>query len=488
MLARLSHRLGGLALCLLLAACGRIDFELLPRDAGGDASSDAGMRDSGVEDASADAAPDSGQPIPAWTRFFQSDARANPRGLGVDTSGNVYLGGAYEGSVTVDPDGSLPNVSPISGFVASYSARGELRWEHGYGGSKFLDFRHLAALPDGTSYAAGLLNQQASIGGTQYDAGSTQNVIVVAHDAAGGVESVELYEGVNFNAQGRAIDVSSAGVAVAGVYGGNIDFGGGSLGPADMEHGFAAVFDPGGSHVWSRPYAGSGFLFGDGAAIDDSGRTCFAGRFDVPTDLGGGSVSPAGGSDIWVASYDADGSFRWGHGLGGSQTDKARTATLVDGGDCVTVGQLQGSGEFGEAGTVQGQGGQDAVVVRIASSGEVQWARSLGGSGNDAAQAVTADAAGNIYVTGSFEGEGEFAGRTRTSNGGRDAFVVALDPSGDALWARALGGAGDEGGFAIAHDPRDGAVVVAGDFEGQTDIGGVSASGTNDGFVHRFVP
>jgi hypothetical protein len=497
---------------LVVAGCGRLKFELLesanvPGDGGGDggggSGADGGALDAGGVDAgpSDSGAPDAGQAARELVRFFRASDRVTPQSVGIDASGGLYVGGAYRGSLSLDPDGSAADVGPINSFVARYDRGGLLRWARGYGGTNFFDIRALAVDGAGTSYSAGLTLGQSDVGGTLVDVSSDQAAMVIVHDSAGGVEDVHLYPGISYNAQGRAIDVSPAGIALGGVYGGDVDFGGGRLGAGEPtgERGFAAVFDPSMAHVWSRGYpdAPSAQVFTNGAAVASDGRSCFTGRFDTTTDFGGGPVSPAGDRDIFVALYGAGGALTGAVGLGGAGSEVGWEAAFdPEGGGCVVVGHMTGPADFGAAGSLPGRGGTDAVVAYVepdpvGTGVRVRWARSLGGSGFDGARAVTVDDAGTIYVTGEFQGDGDFGGLPLSSrDGGADAFVVALDSAGVGQWARRFGGAGTERGLGIAHDAADGAVAVVGFFEGETEIVGSTASpaGARDGFLYRFVP
>jgi hypothetical protein len=433
---------------------------------------------------------DAGIRGPTWTRFFRGSGNGKPTGIGVDGTGNVYVAGSFrDSSFTLEPDGVVSDVGTINGFVARYTQQGQRQWSHGYGGEQFVDFRALAVEADGTSHAAGLMSRQARIGETRYDAGRSQDVLVVVHDDMGTVRDTHLYSGTLGNAQGRAIDVSAAGVAVGGVYGGQLDLGGGPLGQAEDERGFAGVFDPPMSLRWSRVYAGNGRLFVDGVGLGEDGGSCFGGRFDTATDLGQGSVQPEGGSDIWLARYAPDGSPEWDHAFGSPGDDKIRDAARTPSGHCVGAGDVQGSVSVAGAGTLPGRGGTDAVVFQVGSGGMVRWAHNLGGSGYDSAEAIAAAPDGTVYVAGTFQGQGDLAGVPLSSTGGSlDVFVLALDPDGTARWARAFGGSGDERATAVAHDPRDGAVLVAGSYNGPARIGAASATGSDNGFVHRFIP
>ena len=317
----LEHRHLVLALCLV--GCGRVGYEPVSDDG------------SSLGEASEFAA----------TLAGSQAVRLN--GIGVDRNGNVYVAGGYDGDVTVAPGRTLPSIGPENMYVASFSQAGAYRWAHGYGGIMFVDARDMAVRSDGTSYAAGLLIKESSFQGIDIDAGNSQGVLLAIHDADGDLVSVDLFAGKGGNAQGRGIAVNARGdIAISGLYGGDVDFGGGLLGPAENERGFAASFNPDVSHNWSRAYAGNGEIFGNGAAVDSSGNSCFAGRFDVTTDFGGGPIDPVG-NDAYLACYDQSGGFRWAARITSPSGDIAFSAAALSDGSFVVAGKSAGDVDFG---------------------------------------------------------------------------------------------------------------------------------------------
>ena len=109
--------------------------------------------------------------------------------------------------------------------------------------------------------------------------------------------------------QAFCVAVDAAGnVIVSGVFSESVDFGGGALsGRYDV---FLAKFDPDGNHLWSERFGDFVIQEGWGVAVDNSGNIVLAGRSDGSVDFGGGTLTTAGASDIFVAKFgaaDADG-------------------------------------------------------------------------------------------------------------------------------------------------------------------------------------
>ena len=102
-----------------------------------------------------------------------------------------------------------------------------------------------------------------------------------------------------------------------------------------------------------------------------------------------------------------------------------------------------------------------------AAAQRVLSATSGGGPSSDVAEAVAAGQDGAVYVAGTFEGTADFGnGISATSAGDSDAFLVKYDAAGDAVWARRAGtDVFNDFGEGVAV-AESGAVYLAGTFTG----------------------
>lgn len=442
---------------------------------------------------------------PPWTRFLiaqESDAgwtRVASRALARDADGNIYLSAACHGTVDVDPGLVVDAPGNPSLLLVSYSSDGALRWHRVYASTRNLEARALA-VRDQLVYAAGLFSGSAEIGGTSYDLGTLQQVLLLLHSTAGEAEAVYLFQPQGVNAQGQALGVSSGGlVAIGGVYGSTLDLGCGALPavPGQVEHGFMAAWSSAMQCTWSRAIpALTGVATqvtepinrANAAWMEDSGASFFAGEIVGPTDLGGGALAAKGGKDAFFAAYDPNGALSFGASFGSVADDIGTAAAATPDGEWIVVGEVGGDVDYGGL-TVTGRGGSDALVLRVGKNGTVRWARHLGGPGADSASAVAVGADGTIHVAGCFTGQGDFGDHSLVAATlSTDAFVVAMDGEGKVQRAGALGGAGEECATGLAVEPS-GAVVLSGRFKGQTTIGEAKASSTAEaGFVHLLLP
>jgi hypothetical protein len=103
---------------------------------------------------------------------------------------------------------------------------------------------------------------------------------------------------------GRGVDFDDAGNVIAtGTFNISADFGGGTLTSAGFTDIFLASYDATGSHLWSRCYGGATYDYGQGVCTGGPGELWLTGSFQQTVDFGGGPLTSAGSTDIFVARF-----------------------------------------------------------------------------------------------------------------------------------------------------------------------------------------
>jgi hypothetical protein len=273
----------------------------------------------------------------------------------------------------------------------------------------------------------------------------------------------------------NSVAIDPAGnVLLAGMfYGGTLDFGSGPFGPTPpaVSEGFVAKFDPSGSPLWAKELAAANV--NAHAAVDSAGAVVVVGNLVTPLNLGGGTLSPSGDIDVFVAKLDADGKHVWSKKLGGSHVSSG--GVVVN-----TAGEIAVYGTFSGSMTIGGATLSSAVderfVVKLDPTGGVAFAKSFWHSGllMDAFE-VAMGSSGEMAISGSFTSAVDFGGGTLSPTGARDVYAAMLDPKGQHLWSKSYGGpAGTHAfGSSVAVD-KNGDVVIVGTLWGDAspDFGG----------------
>jgi TolB-like protein len=284
-----------------------------------------------------------------------------------------------------------------------------------------------------------------------------------------------------------AVD-ASGNVIIAGSFYGTLDFGGGALTSAGSTDIFIAKFTPDGMHLWSDRFGGAGPQSGCYPAVDASGNIFLAGRFYGTIDFGGGTLNSGGNDDIFVAKFDSDGTHLWSKRFGDASAQYA-TDVAVDGSGNVTItGYLDGSADFG-GGVLTSAGSVDIFVAQFDADGTHQWSKLFGDSEYQQGNRIACDASGNVIIAGHFEGSVNFGGGTLTEAGQKDAFVAKFGSDGSHMWSKRFGDTFEQSGNGVAVD-ASGDVVVVGNFGGTVDCGGgeLASAGSFDIFIARFSP
>ena len=284
---------------------------------------------------------------------------------------------------------------------------------------------------------------------------------------------------------GIAVDAARNAI-VTGRFQGTVDFGGGPLTSVGSTDIFIAKYDANGVHLWSRQFGDGASEHGLGVAVDSAGNVIVVGYFEGTIDLGGDTLTTGGGSDMFLAKYDASGAHLWSRRFGDTGLDACNDVVFDGAGDLLVIGHFQNTVDFG-GGALTSAGGLDIVVAKYDNGGSHIWSQRLGGTGTDLGMNIATGSGGNVVVTGMFEDTVDFGGGPLTSAGVDDIFVAKYDAGGTHVWSQRFGDGTYDYGYGTAVDGV-GAVVVTGSFLGTIDFGGglLTSAGNFDIFVAKF--
>ena len=333
-----------------------------------------------------------------WAKGFGGASADVGRVIAVDSLGNVYTTGYFNGTVDFDPgagEANLASAGGFDGFVSKLNSSGNFVWAKGLGGISTDEGYSIAVDSSGNVYTTGYFRDTADF------------------DPGAGV---------------AALTSASAGVNEI----------------------FISKLDSSGNFVWAKGLGGTAADVGRSIAVDSSGNVYTTGYFIGTADFDPGvgvanltSASGSGGTDrdVFVSKLDSSGNFVWAKGLGGTAADESNSIAVDSSGNVYTTGSFNGTVDFDPGTGVENltsAGGSDGFISKLDSSGNFVWAKRLGGTGFDYVRTIVGDSSGNVYTTGNFNGPANFnpaAGTTTNldSAGGNDVFVLKLTPSGESL-------------------------------------------------------
>ncbi|MCO6457547.1 MAG: cadherin domain-containing protein [Pirellulaceae bacterium] len=436
--------------------------------------------------------------------------------LALDAAGNVYVTGSFSGVVDFDHGPGTWNLTSASGediFLAKYTSTGALVWARALsGGGPNDEGLGIAVTADGQAVATGRFSgtvdfDPSAAGQAELTAAGDDDVFVVKLDADGRFQWARQF-GAAGTQSGQAVALdATGGVVVTGQFTGLVDFDPG-LGELPLDGGlignaFVLKLNQAGDLAWARATTGGeSNAVGLAVGVGGDGQVIVAGQYSGSVHIGGTLLAPRGGTDLFVARWDSEGTPVWARGFGGTSADTLGGLVADAGGNVILAGGFAGTVDFDPGSGVHqltAVAGGDAFLSKLDAGGNFTWARTYGGAGQEQATGVALDANGNIYASGLFQGSVDFDPGlgldVLASAGGSDIFVAKLDPLGNHVKALSVGGEGEEHVASLAVDGL-GRVFVTGhfqtapnapaDFDPGPGLFGLESAGDDDLFVARL--
>lgn len=348
----------------------------------------------------------------------------NGNNVVVDSDGNVYVTGFFEGTIDFDPgpgEASLTARETSSIFVVKLDPQGNLIWARAMGGTG--DF------PGQARGHAIALDSQGNVYTTGYFTGE-----------------VDLDPG-----EGTALLSTFGELAL-----------------------FVSKLDANGNHVWAKGIDGNEKIQGMGIGVDSEGNVYTSGFFEGTIDFdpgdGQADLTSAGQEDIFISKLDKDGNYVWAKRIGANLPQQGARLQVDGANNVYLTGSFAGAVDFdpGEGTATlatpnpptdddsEDVFATDSFILKLDSGGNYVWAKHMGGTGYEYGTDLQVDAEGNVYATGYFQetadfdpGPGEF---NLVSVGSDDAYITKLDSNGDFVWAKRFGNDLNDRGFGIALD------------------------------------
>jgi hypothetical protein len=368
-----------------------------------------------------------------WTSRHVNAVTSYPTGVAVDSSGNVYAGGTWDGSSLIIYSAGEASSNTYGttggqtdGYIVKYNSSGIVQWS-------------------------------AKVVCSSYDQGG----ISVKTDSSGNVYSV----GINVFAAPTFYNAN-------GTTGGSLAWNGTTEGM------WLAKWNSSGTFQWALRFVTGDMNTSAGAlSIDSSANLYVSSAYDSTLTLkntGDGTAATmtnSGGYDAFIVKYSSAGSYIWNARIGGSGSSDDIGNAIDGSGNVYIMGRYTGtiiiytSGE-GSSTTLTNSGNYDNFIAKYTSAGVLSWATRIASTGNEYYKGISVDSAGNVYAHGGYEGTVTFfnvgggTGGTLT-NVGFDAYLAKYNTSGTFLWAARIGGSSSDNASRSATDP-DGNIYIGG--------------------------
>ncbi|MEZ4885670.1 MAG: SBBP repeat-containing protein [Chitinophagales bacterium] len=245
---------------------------------------------------------------------------------------------------------------------------------------------------------------------------------------------------------------------------------------------------------WLAQAGGSKYDSGMDISIDKDFNSLVVGIFSDTLQLEGVELASLGGTDLFIAKYDATGVLQWANQAGSKANDEAYGVDTDSDGNVYITGYFRDTIDFeGNKLYAADLFDDDIFIAKYEADGTLAWVKQLGGTGSDIGYGIAVDAAGNAYVTGRFSerftapiGDNGMP-FTFISKGTFDIFVAKYDTNGQRMWIRQYGGDHYDSAQAIVLD-NDNHYYLTGFFNGTTKLGenSLMSNGDFDLFAAKF--
>ena len=409
---------------------------------------------------------------PLWSKRFGDDGEQWNTSVAVDNAGSVLITGNFQNSVDFG-GGPLVSGGSVDLFLVKLDQAGEHLWSKSFGDA--LPQGDIAIAVDGTDkiLIAGSFFGSVDFGGGPLTAPIFGAVFVAKLDTTGAFLWAKSFDGVTFGARAYIAVDGMGNIFVAGDFHDSVNFGGGLITSAGGSDLFVAKFSGTGEHIWAMRFGDAGSQTVAGLTVDDAGNVLVAGSFGGTVDFGGGVLTSADAFDFYAAKLDTAGEHIWSMRIGGASgpDSEGNITVAADGmGSALLVGSFSNPADFG-GGPLMSDGGLDLFAAKLDPTKGHVFSRRFGDINDQTGHAVAVDGAGHSVFTGAFSGTVDFGnGEPMASAGGQDIFLAKLDASGSHLWSKHFGDTAYQAGVSVAAD-KMGNTLLAGQFFGTIDFG-----------------
>jgi hypothetical protein len=346
-----------------------------------------------------------------WTQQFGTSSEDYGTDIVSDNSGNIYLTGYTDGSL----EGN--NLGNGDIWLAKFSQSGHRVWTRQFGSSNSDVSTSITVNDSGDIFIVGYTH--GSINGSNIGA---SDVWLAKFNNNGDRIWTRQFGTVNHEYSEEIISDGNGNIYLTGRTNGSLS--GGNHGDYDF---WLAKFDENGQSIWKKQFGTIKHDYAKEIILDGNGDIYLTGR--THGSLNGINL---GGSDIFLAKFNRDGTEIWTKQFGSSQDDDPRGMKL-DYLNNIYIGGYT-SGVLGEISF----GGVDVFVKKFDENGTEIWTKQLGTIEGDVLNDLTVEDK-NIYLTGYTRGSAY-----QTNQGLSDIVILKLDENGKELWTRQFGtSAGD---------------------------------------------
>ncbi|MCE9538931.1 MAG: SBBP repeat-containing protein, partial [Bacteroidetes bacterium] len=358
------------------------------------------------------------------------------RAISCDAAGNVYITGEIEMNCEFFGSGIiLYSHGDNDVFVCKYNTNGDMQWAKKLGGGPKSDRGYGITHTNDGVYVTGnfqltcVFNENITI-----TPKGAYDIFVAKYSLNGDFQWIRTGGGTG-NDEGWAISSDPAGnVYATGYFSGSANFSGktiSSSGGADI---FIAKYNSDGTLIWVTKAGGSGNDYGRGITVDKLSRIYITGGFRSRCNFGSIRLTASGSNDdIFIASYNSSGTPVWAKRAGGSSGDIGKAIAVDPSFNITITGYFGGTATFGNT-NITGIDGSEIYFASYDASGNFKWvlkatgvtdAPSSGGL-SESGLSIATDRWNNVFASGCYRSNSTFGTTTLAAWDHTDIFTTKI--------------------------------------------------------------
>ena len=283
-----------------------------------------------------------------WVKKQEGDNDDYGKSVCVDRNGNVYVSGVFHGKLvlggkTVEPKGKL-NV-----FIYKYTSTGDFLWGRTGEGEGSNQVAEINVDHSGNVYMGGTFEGKAGFDKKFIVSVGNKDVFLVKYNTDGVIQWLKRGGSAIGEDKLSSIAVdSSENIFISGSFSGTASFDKKQLKSKGSDDLFLVKYSKEGNVLWAVQSGGKGNEHSQAMELDHAGNIYIAGNFNSSFTFGSSKINSIGDWDVFVLKYAPDGKLLTGTQIGGKGYDKATGIALGRNGSLWLTGYFVHEVSFGK--------------------------------------------------------------------------------------------------------------------------------------------
>jgi len=359
-----------------------------------------------------------------WQQQIAATGTDRVTGIAVADDHTIYVVGEFRGVYYYNND-SLVSQEQLDVFVLKLDSTGAVQWAVGGHGMGYQSASAVTVLPNGMLSLVGYFDQTISFGGVSVQSWGLRDAFVVTIDANGLPQWGQKMGGLGFDegrtiTADSANNVYAAGVFRDGVFVGNDTILG--IGGYDV---FVMKCSPQGQLDWVRVMGGPAADDVKDITVDNQQNPYLVGWFDRRLEAGNLLINGAMEEDGYIVKYDPQGNPLWGKAVAGTFDERLYGVDIDANNNIYILGTLDSLLVLGTDVLTNRHLNRptNLFVAKYSADQTYRWAQSLGHYYNDFCSDLIVENTTSLYIAGSFQDTTILAGTTLISQADYDVFL-----------------------------------------------------------------